>query len=455
MLESSLLAPGTVVDNRFRITAQLGDGWSGATYEAEPLQGRGRLAIKLLRPELARDAQTLDRLRQGARALKELQHPNVAPVLDDGMLPSGSFYYTRRLLTGRDLAAVLADRGRLEWSRAGWIVLQTSLALAAIHERGLTHQHLKPTNCFLLEATPDESPDRVSMLDFGLAKLPESSFESIAATGHAGAIGSAAYMAPEQNRGIGDARSDLYGLGIMLYEMLTGELPFKAKSAFQLFLLHSTEPIVPPRTLVREIPAAVEAIIVKLLAKEPSDRFASAHDLIEALRALPNGVIEPPSLRASATAGPLWLDASPAASPVVRPTSGTVVGVEPPPMGESGGTVTLSGAELERARLATAATLSSPMPPPPVHVVPFAMPRAPMPIAPMPIAPVRVEPMSVPRMPSISVPHDVGIPRDMDSATFRSEAEPDRSRLILIVFIVGALFATIGGVGLGLWLTSV
>jgi len=281
---------GTVVADRYRVTALLGVGGMGAVYSAEHILMRKRVALKVLHPDMVANEEVVSRFEREAMAAAHVDHPNVAAATDFGRTPDGAFFLVLEYLEGHNLRVVL-DQGALPISRALAIARQIASALVRAHSFGIVHRDLKPENVMILQRGSDN--DFVKILDFGIAKVPIGQL-----TGHAGAAGAAPltrlgviygtpeYMAPEQALGkTVDARADLYALGVMLYEMLTGVRPFHADNPVVLVTLHiSAQP--PPfcsLPLTSPLGPDVEAMVMQLLQKEPDHRYACAADLLSAL----------------------------------------------------------------------------------------------------------------------------------------------------------------------------
>jgi serine/threonine protein kinase len=294
------LEVGDVVDGRYRICRRLGRGGMGTVYEAQQIKLQRQVALKVLRPEFASREMAAKRFGREAKAVSSIDHHNVVAILDFGHLPTGELYYTMELLQGRDLSQLLRETGALPWSRAGWIILQVVRAFVAIHARGILHRDIKPANCYLLDPKPGNEPDYVKILDFGIANLQDQEEKATALTGTSDIIGSVLYMAPEQVEGKPiDARTDIYSLGVMMYEILTGQVPFRDPHIFKVMIQHMTEVPRPPRELVPEIPPEVEALILRAMAKAPEDRFQTMADIEAALAPLVEGIHTVPRPAAS------------------------------------------------------------------------------------------------------------------------------------------------------------
>lgn len=295
---------GEVLHGKYRVGPRLGEGGMGAVYLAEHV-GIGRaVALKVVRPDLLADSSAADRFVREARAAGGIQHRHVVNVTDFGVAQVAGHdvaYLVMEQLHGETLEAVLEVRRRLPLPQVVDIVEQVAAALAAAHSRGVVHRDLKPANIWL---TPDARGGfHVTLLDFGIAKLRDDTFArrepplplaSVAhgtgstATQVGESIGTPAYMSPEQCVGDEvDQRSDIYSFGVVVYQMLAGTLPFRGDTMALLRQHFVAE--VPPLPATAGIPVAVEAVVRRALAKEPSQRFASALPFAAALRAHASG----------------------------------------------------------------------------------------------------------------------------------------------------------------------
>jgi serine/threonine-protein kinase len=282
---------GQVLSGRYRVDDLIGEGGMGAIYRAENLTTRGRVAIKVLHPEMLENAEAVARFEREAVALGRIVHPNVAAARDVGRLDDGASFLVLDYLEGDDLRAVIA-RGPLPPDRALRIARQIALGLEAVHAIGIVHRDLKPENIMLV--SEGGAHDVVKVLDFGIAKVP-AAHEAGRHPGRAPltqagvAYGTPEYMAPEQAlSGNVDARADLYALGVILYEMLSGRRPFDSMDRAELVRLVTTTPPPPlaPRVPGGMLPPALEALVTRLLQKEAQNRFNAARDVIAMIDAL-------------------------------------------------------------------------------------------------------------------------------------------------------------------------
>ena len=283
--------------NNFEIVRLVGEGGMGAVYEAEHPVIRRKVAVKVLRRELALDGVLVRRFINEARATNEIRHPGIIEIIDVGMFPDGVPYLIMEMLEGESLARRLERLRWLSLDAALDFALQAASALFAAHSHGIVHRDLKPDNIFLVEDQRFAGRELVKILDFGIAKLRGDITTNPVDTKLGSVIGTPAYMSPEQCRGIPDAvdhRTDIYSLGIILYEMLCGEPPFVAPGPGDLMMMHMTTAPVPPSERRPEVPPAVEEVILAMLAKHRDERFDSMADFGAALgRATPIASMTP------------------------------------------------------------------------------------------------------------------------------------------------------------------
>lgn len=276
---------GHVLSERYRILDVIGDGGMGRVYAAEHVSLRRKLAIKVLKPELAQLEANVERFLQEARAASMIAHPNVVDIIDFGRIPGGPVFFAMEFLEGEDLAMLLRRQGRLPWPRVQQILLQVVRGLAAAHKCGVVHRDMKPANIFLVRR-PDAA-EQVKLLDFGIAKLTTADRPG-SLTGEGSVFGTARYMSPEQAAGLPvDGRSDVYALGIVAYEMLSGRVPFDSDNFMRVASQHINEEIVPLRRFAPELGLSdiIEAVVMKALGKRPGDRYATMADFEAALMA--------------------------------------------------------------------------------------------------------------------------------------------------------------------------
>jgi eukaryotic-like serine/threonine-protein kinase len=292
-LEPSLV--GMTIAGRYSIVRQLGEGGMGVVYQAVDQRLEKPIALKVLREDFARRADVVARFTQEAKSAARIKHENVLDVTDYGQTEDGSFYIAMELLKGTDLADVLQSEGVVPYDRLIEIGVQICRALAAAHSKGIVHRDLKPENVFLVRT--DDGREVVKIVDFGIAQMKDisGSGEGNRKLTRTGMIfGTPEYMSPEQASGKPvDHRVDIYAVGVILYEMCVGRVPFLGDSFMGILTQHMFE--VPPP--LAEMNAAVqvspdfEAVIFKALAKDPAQRYASMLDLNEDLLRLRTGQV--------------------------------------------------------------------------------------------------------------------------------------------------------------------
>ena len=285
---------GEIVDGRYVLGEFLGSGGMGEVYLAHDEVLERDVALKVLRSHYAGDEVFAERFRREARSAASLSHPNIVQVYDRGEAEDGTSYIAMEYVPGGTLKEQIERRAPFGARETAAVGAQIADALGAAHERGVIHRDIKPQNV-LVTASGD-----LKVTDFGIARAA-----SAVTTSASGAIfGTAGYISPEQAMGepVGP-RSDLYSLGVILYEMLTGELPVTADNSIAVCMKHVTEPLRPPRLLNPEVPEGMDALVVKLLAKNPAGRYAGATELMDDLERVRDGL--PPALAPEATTQPL------------------------------------------------------------------------------------------------------------------------------------------------------
>jgi serine/threonine-protein kinase len=261
------MANAVILNNRYQLEERLGTGGMAVVYRARDLMLERLVAIKILRENFSDDPDFRERFRQEARAAANLSHPNIVTVHDFG-LDSGRLFIVMEHVPGTDLKTILQRRGRLSIDDGVGLLVQACAGVGYAHRAGLVHCDIKPHNMLI---TPDK---RLKVTDFGIARAlatihPEEKAEIV--------WGSPQYFSPEQAAGDPPSpASDVYSLGIVLYEMLTGQLPFIGGSASELIRLHRESPAPPPRQFNPNIPPALEQILLKVLSKEPATRYRTA-----------------------------------------------------------------------------------------------------------------------------------------------------------------------------------
>jgi serine/threonine-protein kinase len=301
---------GAVLQGRYRLDAQLASGAMGVVYRGERLQLGRPVAVKFLHPWIATQKAFLTRFETEARAMSRLQHPNCVSVIDFGI--EGTPYLVMDFVTGKTLREILGA-GRLPPARALRLVRQLLAGLGYAHAQGIIHRDLKPEN-LILSDEPGLS-DHLRILDFGLAKLRDGPAMTAGF-----AVGTPSYMSPEQTGADGgiDARTDLYAVGVVLFELLSGRKPFQSENVGELLLMHREQP--PPllRAVAPELSAAMEAVVSKALAKMADDRFQTAAEFATALDGTPEaGATRAPAAPIARAKTEAW-----AGRPASRPGAG-------------------------------------------------------------------------------------------------------------------------------------
>jgi serine/threonine-protein kinase len=270
--------------NQYRLKGRIGAGGMGVVYLAEHQLLKRPCAIKLIAPERAGDPKALARFEREVRTTAQLSHPNTVEIYDYGRTEDGTFYYVMELLHGLSLADLVARHGPVSPGRAIFLIRQACSALAEAHACGLVHRDLKPANIFA--AYRGRAHDFVKLLDFGLVLPPPDSL-SAEPSGEGRIAGSPQYMAPEQVTGEArpDARTDLYGLGAVAYFLLTGRAPFTGATPMAVMIAVAHDHVEPPSRYQPELPADLERVVLRCLAKSPADRYPDADLLNQDLAA--------------------------------------------------------------------------------------------------------------------------------------------------------------------------
>jgi serine/threonine-protein kinase len=279
---------GTTLAGRYKILEKLGQGGMGVVYLAEHVLIEKKVAVKVLVGDFAQRRDLVQRFAREAKAASKIGHENIINITDFGETPSGSAFFAMEHLEGRDLGRLLRAEGALAIPRVVRIIGQVCRALGAAHAKGIVHRDLKPDNVFLVER--DGRRDFVKVLDFGLAKVSVL-HEGSRLTRTGMIFGTAEYMSPEQARGdAADHRADVYSTGCLLYEMLTGDVPFRATSFMGIVRKQIEEQPEPPseRAPERQIGLALDAVVLKALVKDRDARFQSMKELALALCAATN-----------------------------------------------------------------------------------------------------------------------------------------------------------------------
>ena len=294
---------GKVLLGRYRPISVLGEGGMGKVYLAEQKMGTAtrKVAIKTLHPELSGDPQLVARFHRESETVIELRHPNTIQFYDFGELDDGTLIIVMEYIEGKPLAKVLEEEGAIDPGRADKIIIQACGSLHEAHQRGIVHRDLKPENILL--TNQGGQSDFVKVLDFGIAKRDDAEDPNQAKLTKQGMVlGTPPYMSPEQFSGQQlDARSDIYSLGVMLYELLCGEPPFLAEEPWDVIRMHLEEPPLPPsrRSPPVRIPPTLEWMLLCCLHKEPEKRFQTMREVHEEMGHIAHalGVELPPTAR--------------------------------------------------------------------------------------------------------------------------------------------------------------
>jgi hypothetical protein len=364
----------------YGLRAVIGRGGMSVVYEAENLRLGSTIALKVLAPELCTDDVFRARFIKESRIAASLNHPNVIPIYDTGPFEE-LLYIAMRYVAGSDLRSVLRSSGRLSAEQAVLLIGQAGRALDAAHRHSLVHRDVKPAN-MLIERGTEDDPDHVYLADFGITKHTLSQ-SGLTATGQF--VGTIDYIAPEQIQGKEvDSRADIYSLGCVLYESLTGQVPFVKDVEAAVIWAHVEELPTPPSTLLRELPRAIDDVIFKAMAKDPDDRYATCREFIGAARA----ALEP-AMDASGEA------AGAASNPPTVLTSRTVAETQPPQ--------TAPAPETRRGEAPAADATSQPAAVPPGATQPPAPPPTSAPAQPpadaAPPPPAAAPPAQIPSAP--------------------------------------------------------
>lgn len=284
---------GQVFANRYRLIEALGSGTMGTVYRAEHVHMKKMLAVKVLHATHVKDSEVVERFQREAQAAANIDHPNICAATDFGKQDEQTYYLVMEFIDGRSLHEAIKDGESFSQLRAIHLMKQVCAGLMRAHELGVVHRDLKPENILLVERDGDE--DFVKITDFGVAQVRL--FKDAARLTQAGVVyGSPLYMSPEQAGGKEvDHRADLYSVGIMLYELLTGKLPFYAKSLTIVLNMHLQDPPAPFREAnpYQQIDPELEEIVMRLLAKRRDERFQSAEELLNTLQAVEDRLTKP------------------------------------------------------------------------------------------------------------------------------------------------------------------
>ena len=267
-----MLKPGTYLQDRYEILSLIGTGGMSEVYQAKCHTLNRLVAIKVLKDEYSQDANFVSKFKMEAQAAAGLSHPNIVSVYD--VVDEGSLHYiVMELIEGITLKSYILKKGHLGVKETIGIAIQVAQGLAAAHDQHIVHRDIKPQNMII------SRDGKVKVADFGIARAVSSQTIGV------NAVGSVHYISPEQAKGnYSDGRSDLYSLGITMYEMLTGKLPFDGDTPVSVALAHLEEPVQPPSRINPEVSASLDRIILKCTQKKPERRYQNAYELIADLR---------------------------------------------------------------------------------------------------------------------------------------------------------------------------
>jgi serine/threonine-protein kinase len=275
-----------VLSGKYRVLGKLGKGGFGTVYTVQHVHTGKHFAAKVLHAEFAGNRRITERFWREAQTAALIEHENVVDIIDIGETPEGTLYFSMELLRGEPLADLLGREGALPWPRARGFALQIARALCAAHAKGVIHRDLKPANC--LRITRGDNPDFVKVLDFGIAKIVHTAdTDAPGLTSRGEVLGTPYYMAPEQAAGnVVDVRADVFSFGVLLFELLTGQLPFQGGSRFEILTKMMTVPPPPASAVARHggLPPAIDALIAHALQPKPEQRPANMAELLAVLQ---------------------------------------------------------------------------------------------------------------------------------------------------------------------------
>ncbi len=329
---------GRILGTNYRVLERIGAGGMGVVYLVEHVNLKKRFAAKVLLADLARHTEAIARFEVEAHSASQLEHENIVNVIDYGHSDDGTVFLIMELLRGQSLEQRMRKGAISLEDAVAWIV-PVCRALSAAHAAGIVHRDMKPDNVFLTER--GLSRPIVKVLDFGISKVREGTLRDGRITKQGQVLGSPEYMSPEAARGEEvDARADVYALGIMLYELTCGRVPFESENYLKLLQMHISDPVPPPSRFKSDIPPALERVIMNALVKDPDERYGSVEELeVELLAAVPEiasrALLAPthtPPAGVNLLSGQFRLDAlTPPPGSAARNTPATAATVMAPP----------------------------------------------------------------------------------------------------------------------------
>jgi serine/threonine-protein kinase len=281
---------GSIIAERYHILKKLGEGGMGQVYLAEHVKMGRKSAVKVMNPGMVQNVDAVSRFNREAQNASRINHPNVAGIYDFGETPDGLVYLAMEFVEGQPLTEIIRQHGALPPMRASEITRQTAEGLSVAHDMGIVHRDLKPDN--IMVAKGRQGADLVKVVDFGIAKAAASDEQKVTKTGMV--VGTPEYMSPEQLSGDPlDSRSDIYALGLVTFNMLTGKLPFPGESMQETMIMRLTDDPHPLSAMKPDVvwPADLQAVMDKVLARQANDRYRNAseyaHDLVQAIDRMP------------------------------------------------------------------------------------------------------------------------------------------------------------------------